>query len=44
MGLDLTSLQKGVEYLAQALAVAADSEFMVKLTEEQANTVRAGVI
>jgi nucleotidyltransferase substrate binding protein (TIGR01987 family) len=44
MRLDLSSLRKGVESLERTLRVAEDKEFMVKLTDDQRDAVRAGVI
>lgn len=44
MILDLTSLGKAVDSLKAALRVAGDNTFMSKLSPEQADTIRAGVI
>ncbi len=44
MPLDLSSIEKGVDSLDAALKVAADAGFMSRLSKEQADTVRAGVI
>ncbi|MFH0799717.1 MAG: nucleotidyltransferase substrate binding protein [Pseudomonadota bacterium] len=44
MTLDLTSLEKAAGSLDAAVAVASDGSFMSRLTAEQTDTVRAGVI
>lgn len=44
MVLNLTSLEKAVESLDDAVKVSLDHGFMSKLSQEQADTVRAGVI
>ena len=44
MQLDLSSLRKAVESLERALKVADDEAFTSRLTEDQRETIRAGVI
>lgn len=44
MALDLTSLEKAVESMKAAANVASDKGFMSRLSAEQSDTVRAGVI
>ncbi|UCC99597.1 MAG: nucleotidyltransferase substrate binding protein [Phycisphaerales bacterium] len=44
MKLDLSSLGKAVESLEKTLRVADDNTFMSRLTEDQKEAVRAGVI
>ena len=44
MKLDLSSLRKAVESLEKTLRVADDEAFMSRLSEDQKEAVRAGVI
>jgi len=44
MGLDLSSLRKGVESLGKTLAVADDEDFISGLSADQKDAIRAGVI
>lgn len=44
MKLDLTSLRKAVESLEKTLKVAEDENFMKKLSDDQKDAIRAGVI
>jgi nucleotidyltransferase substrate binding protein (TIGR01987 family) len=44
MKLDLSSLRKAVESLERTLAVANDKSFMSGLSDDQKDTIRAGVI
>lgn len=44
MKLDLSSLRKGVESLEKTLKVADDEAFMSRLSEDQKEAVKAGVI
>ena len=44
MTLDLSSLEKAVDSLDRTLKVAADAEFMDRLSDDQKDAVRAGVI
>lgn len=44
MILDITSLEKAVVSLEAAVGVSNDENFMSKLSMEQADTIRAGVI
>ncbi|MFH1717384.1 MAG: nucleotidyltransferase substrate binding protein [Planctomycetota bacterium] len=44
MKLDLSSLRKAVESLEKTLRVADDGAFMSRLTEDQKQAVKAGVI
>ena len=44
MSLDLTSLAKAVDALEAAVKVAGDAAFMSKLSREQSDTIRSGVV
>ena len=44
MKLDLESLEKAVKSLESAVDISKDDHFMSKLSPEQADTIRAGVI
>ncbi len=44
MALDLSSLEKAIQSLENALTVSHDIAFIAKLSDTQVNTIRAGVI